>query len=259
MKKLLSLVLVFVLGFSLVAPSFARAEESHVSKDSIGEVIIIMPGQEPAENVIVTDKDWADKLEYNNEISEEEAPELFENLEDVSADDIDDTYDNEIDWDSVPLVKDPNQEEPVFHASARVVLIGKLVWSGGKQVIKYGKKIFKKSPKSKVTNALKNYRSGKYTVKGRSYTVDKKDMEHILTRHHPKYWDGSTKKTQTFLDPDLSVNEVKNIVLAVAKKHSFTLGKKSMNTTYQVEAKVDGVTYVLGISKGHMKQLYPKY
>ncbi|WP_176465663.1 hypothetical protein [Virgibacillus sp. 7505] len=50
-----------------------------------------MPEQEPDENVIVRDKDWAGKLEYNNELSEEEAPELFENLEDVSIDDIDDT------------------------------------------------------------------------------------------------------------------------------------------------------------------------
>lgn len=75
-------------------------------------------------------------------------------------------------------------------------------------------------------------------------------MKHMLERHHPKYWNGSVKSKQTFYNPNLSVNGVKNI--------ANTIAKKGTNSTVQVEGKVNGVKYVMGITKGHIKQLYPK-
>ncbi|MEK4967605.1 hypothetical protein MKX29_08015 [Cytobacillus sp. FSL R7-0696] len=88
--------------------------------------------------------------------------------------------------------------------------------------------------------------------------MTKTDMKHMLERHHPKYWDGSVKKDQTFYNPDLSVNDVKNIAHTIAKNKKSTLSKKGTNSTFQVEGKVNGVEYVMGITKGHIKQLYPK-
>ncbi|MGW6384940.1 hypothetical protein [Peribacillus butanolivorans] len=80
----------------------------------------------------------------------------------------------------------------------------------------------------------------------------------MLTRHHPKYWDGSVKANQTYYNPDLSVNDVKKIALNIAKQNKTTLSKKGTTSTFQVTGTVDGVKYVLGITKGHIKQLYPK-
>ncbi len=44
-------------------------------------------------------------------------------------------------------------------------------------------------------------------------------MKHMLKRHHPKYWNGTVKKNQTFYNPNLSVNQVKNIALSIAKQN----------------------------------------
>ncbi|MED1607910.1 hypothetical protein P4U90_21575 [Cytobacillus kochii] len=51
---------------------------------------------------------------------------------------------------------------------------------------------------------------------------------------------------------------MKNIAHTIAKNKKSTLSKKGTNSTFQVEGKVNGVEYVMGITKGHIKQLYPK-
>ncbi|WP_410864226.1 hypothetical protein [Peribacillus sp. SIMBA_075] len=68
-------------------------------------------------------------------------------------------------------------------------LVARLVLTGGKYVIKYGKKVFKKAPTSKVTNALAKYSTGTYKTGSHTFKLTKTDMKHMLTRHHPKYWD----------------------------------------------------------------------
>jgi hypothetical protein len=52
----------------------------------------------------------------------------------------------------------------------------------------------------KVVGDLKNYQSLKIQVGSDTYLVDKADMTHFLTRHHPNYWDGSVKQSQTFFN-----------------------------------------------------------
>lgn len=168
---------------------------------------------------------------------------------------IEHNYTDEIDWKSIPFESDEEftGNQPFFWP-----LIARLVLSGGKYVIKYGSKVFKKAPKSKVTNALANYKTLSYKTGSHTFKLTKTDMKHMLERHHPKYWDGSVKKDQTFYNPDLSVNDVKNIAHTIAKNKKSTLSKKETNSTFQVEGKVNGVEYVMGITKGHIKQLYPK-
>ncbi|MGG3799653.1 hypothetical protein [Metabacillus fastidiosus] len=80
----------------------------------------------------------------------------------------------------------------------------------------------------------------------------------MLTRHHPKYWNTKPTQVQTFLDPKFSVNDVKNIALEVAKQNNKIFSSKGTIGLFQVEGKVDGVKYVLGINKGNIRQLYPK-
>lgn len=127
------------------------------------------------------------------------------------------------------------------------------------KVIKYGSKIFKKAPASAVTNALKNFTTATYKSGSHTFKLTKTDMKHMLERHHPKYWNGTAKSTQTFYNPNLSVNQVKDIAISIAKQNSKTLSSKGTNSTFQVEGKVNGVKYVLGIQKGHIHQLYPVY
>lgn len=37
-------------------------------------------------------------------------------------------------------------------------------------------------------------------------------MKHILERHHPEFWNGSVKETQSFLNGDLTITDIQNIV-----------------------------------------------
>ncbi|MFS0653992.1 hypothetical protein [Bacillus sp. 179-C3.3 HS] len=143
-------------------------------------------------------------------------------------------------------------------ADAFWVLVGRLVIQGGTKLIKVGSKTFKKAPKSNVVNALKNYKGASYNVGSKTYKLTKDDMKHILERHHPKYWDGSAKKTQTFFDDRLSIQDIEDIALSVAKQNRDKLSKISSNGMGQVEGTVNGVKYILGVNKGHLHQLYPK-
>ncbi|MFI8495910.1 hypothetical protein ACIGC1_23925 [Peribacillus butanolivorans] len=129
----------------------------------------------------------------------------------------------EINWEDVTLDLEANNDEinwndiPIELDSAIVTdlqpriwgLVARLGLTGGKYVIKYGKKVFKKAPTSKVTNALAKYSTGTYKTGSHTFKLTKTDMKHMLTRHHPKYWDGSVKAKQTYYNPDLSVNDVK--------------------------------------------------
>lgn len=138
-------------------------------------------------------------------------------------------------------------------------LIARVVVVGGKNVIQWGTKIFKKAPTSKVANALSSFQTATYKTGSHTFKLTKTDMKHMLERHHPEYWDGSVKSSQTFYNPNLSVADIKDIAMSIAKQKSSELAKKGTNATFQVEGIVNGVEYVLGITKGHIKQLYPKY
>ena len=145
-------------------------------------------------------------------------------------------------------------------ADAWIVLVGKLVIKGVSRLAKVGSKTFKKVPKSKVVNALKNYKGTTYSVGSKKFKLTKTDMKHMLERHLPKYWidNKPNVKKQTFFDSRLSIKDVEKIAISVAKQNKKVLSKTSSTEIKQVTGKVDGVTYVLGISKGHLHQLYPK-
>ncbi|MBR7798345.1 MAG: hypothetical protein ACQEWU_21510 [Bacillota bacterium] len=215
----------FVLLFSFLLPSISFAKEG-------------------VEN-------WVDIIEEDNSVTYNENPELFTDLE-------------EVDWDK--FVDDPEdgEESYLIESGSTVIqpffwgLVARVVLSGGKHVIKWGSKIFKKAPKSKVTNALKTFKTATYKTGSHTFKLTKTDMKHMLERHHPKYWNGTVKKKQTFYNPDLSVSGVKNIAISIAKQNRNTLKSKGTNSTFQVQGTVNGVKYVLGITKGHIKQLYPK-
>lgn len=145
------------------------------------------------------------------------------------------------------------QSLAIWGVVARVVVVG------GKNVIQWGTKIFKKAPTSKVTNALSSFQTATYKTGSHTFKLTKTDMKHMLERHHPEYWDGSVKSSQMFYNPNLSVADIKDIAMSIAKQKSSELAKKGTNATFQVEGTVNGVEYVLGITKGHIKQLYPKY
>ncbi|MFE1079438.1 EndoU domain-containing protein [Nocardiopsis alba] len=82
-------------------------------------------------------------------------------------------------------------------------------------------------------------------------------MEHILTRHHPKIWDGSVKPRQSFFDPGMSVADVQDAIGQVMRQNRDTLVQRGSADRYQIQGRVNGVDYVLGMDRGRVGQFYP--
>ena len=87
--------------------------------------------------------------------------------------------------------------------------------------------------------------------------LDKKGLQHVLKRHHPKYWDGSIKKAQSFFKPGMTIGQIEGSIMSVLKQNRKRIISKGNMGMYQIEGVVDGVTYKLGINNGRIGQFYP--
>ncbi|MEC4201438.1 MULTISPECIES: T7SS effector LXG polymorphic toxin [Bacillus] len=117
-----------------------------------------------------------------------------------------------------------------------------------------------KATSEKVVNALSNFKSRKMTFGNRRFLLDKKGMKHILERHHPKYWDGSVKATQSFFKKDLSTEDIANAIESILKQNRGVLTEKDFRGTtgkQQITGTYNGVKYVVGFKKGRIGQFYP--
>ena len=123
---------------------------------------------------------------------------------------------------------------------------------------KITKKGIKKAIPSKVVNALRNYKSKFWRVSNQTLLLDKKGMKHILERHHPLYWNGTVKATQSFLDKKMTVKDIQDVVGKIIAQNRNKVITKGTNSLYQISGVVDGKKYVVGISKGRIGQFYPK-
>ncbi|WP_436850646.1 polymorphic toxin-type HINT domain-containing protein [Streptomyces longwoodensis] len=105
--------------------------------------------------------------------------------------------------------------------------------------------------------ALRDWSSQRFQFGNQTFLLDKKGMEHILTRHHPKMWDGSVKAQQSFFDPKMSVADVQDAIGQVMRQNRDTLVQRGSKGMYQIQGNVNGVDYVLGMNKGRVGQFYP--
>ena len=84
-------------------------------------------------------------------------------------------------------------------------------------------------------------------------------MKHILERHHPEYWAGESKTTQSFFDRKMSIDDIQNVVAdLISQPHKkIIINKMDANELKQLHGLVNGVEYVVGLNKGRIGQLYP--
>jgi RHS repeat-associated protein len=120
------------------------------------------------------------------------------------------------------------------------------------------KAVVKAAEPGAVINALSDFHSKKMVFGGNSFLIDKSGMKHILERHHPDFWDGSVKETQSFLNGKLSIEDVSNSIYEVMKQNRDILTKKGSKGMYQITGSVDGIEYVVGLKNGRIGQFYPK-
>jgi hypothetical protein len=92
---------------------------------------------------------------------------------------------------------------------------------------------------------------------GNSVRLTSDNVNHILARHHPDYWDGSTKMTQTFFDKSITIADIEEISrIAVTQAREELIRGNAMR---QVTVEFRNKSYVVGFNKGgQIGQLYPQ-
>lgn len=102
---------------------------------------------------------------------------------------------------------------------------------------------------------LVEFTSKKYNIGNVVILLDKKGMKHILSRHHPKFWDGSVKATQTFLSKHLTVSDIKKGIGAVIEQNKEAILKNGTSRG-QYKGIVDGIERTIGFKNGRIGQYY---
>ncbi len=102
---------------------------------------------------------------------------------------------------------------------------------------------------------LSNFTKKIYRVGNHHILLDKKSIKHILSRHHPKYWDGSVKKFQTFFSKNTSVSDIKRGIGEVIKQNRDEILKNGTRRG-QYKGIVDGVERSVGLKNGRVGQYY---
>ena len=115
-----------------------------------------------------------------------------------------------------------------------------------------------KAASDRVVNELKAFRSKVWTVGNQKILLDKSGMKHILERHHPAFWAGETKPTQTFLALKTSVKDIEYTIQEVISQNRDALSNITALPKKQIEGVIDGVRYVVGFTKGKINQFYIK-
>ena len=85
--------------------------------------------------------------------------------------------------------------------------------------------------------------------------MDKKGIKHILSRHHPKFWDGSIKRTQTFFSKNLTVSDIKRGIGSVIEQNREAILKNG-SSGGQYKGIVDGIERTIGFTNGRIGQFY---
>ena len=106
-----------------------------------------------------------------------------------------------------------------------------------------------------ANNVLSKFKGSKLSYDSNIITIDKAGMKHILERHHPEYWNGTTKANQTFFGKKTTVADIEKIIKSVLNQNATSL--RAGVKDGQLSGTVNGARYTLGLSNGRVGQLYP--
>ena len=85
--------------------------------------------------------------------------------------------------------------------------------------------------------------------------IEKKGIHHILSRHHPRFWDGSIKRQQSFFNKNITLKEIICFIEKIIHQNKdFIL--QNTDKQYQIQGTMNGEKYVLGINNGKICQFY---
>jgi hypothetical protein len=82
-------------------------------------------------------------------------------------------------------------------------------------------------------------------------------MKHILERHHPSFWDGTDKASQSFFSKKMTPLEIEAAIGEVLKQNRTRVAEIGANGIDRITGVVNGVKYQLGLNRGRVGQFFP--
>ena len=109
----------------------------------------------------------------------------------------------------------------------------------------------------KLLNVITQFQSIKVQSAESIFSLDKKGLKHILSRHHPRYWDGSLKTGQSFFSKNTKISDIIESITQVIEQNRELIITIKDNKQFQITGTVNGIQYVLGTKNGRIAQFYP--
>ncbi len=104
---------------------------------------------------------------------------------------------------------------------------------------------------------LSKFQGERFNVGQHTFLLDKGNLKHILTRHHPAFWDGSIKDKQTFIPKGFTAEDIISVIKKVLNQNRDIVLQRGNNAKYQIRGNIDGIEYVVGLKKGgSIRQFY---
>ena len=108
-----------------------------------------------------------------------------------------------------------------------------------------------------LSNSLKTFSTRKYFVGDKILTLDKRGIKHILERHHPAFWNGTIKRTQTFFADHLSLEDVGNIAGEIIKQNRATI-LNSTESAIELAGKIGAQEVRMVLWNSRVVTLFPR-
>ncbi len=140
------------------------------------------------------------------------------------------------------------------HGGSGITLAGSLILSGFGGITA----AVRGAPMHSLRNALQSFRTRTFQAGPNTFHLDRRSMTHILERHHPDFWNGKSKETQTFFDRSLTPDDIADIAMEGLRQNRDHLAGMRTSTDYvQRPFTYNGQEYIIGLSGGRVGQLYP--
>ncbi|MGD6796281.1 DNRLRE domain-containing protein [Metabacillus indicus] len=161
------------------------------------------------------------------------------------------------------------EDESEFQAAAaaRIIMeVGRILWKGYKVYDKITEAKVEKAIENHYGDSLNRYSNLKtFKLENTSKKIvlehgtSSWGMEHILSKHHPKYWTGLGRgTTNTFFPDTFTFSDIENVIITVA---NYGKNEEKIVKNYNKKVVLDGYylkkPYRLVINDGSVTTLYP--
>lgn len=244
--KSIIVIVSFLLIFSSISGHVVLAKES-ISKNNQ-----LIDDAVSGENFDWDKVDWSYiEEEYNNDeeiiLEEDDLNDEYEYIDLDGGEEYLTEFDFEVINEEDQRFEEADDQPQIWGFIARVAV------SGGKHIVKYGSKIFKKQSTSKAINHTKNFTPARINVgNGNTVVLQRSSMNHILQRHHPMYWTGAEDKI--LLNPNISSSTIRSQIISILNKNKSKINKNGYGT---INVKINGQKYRLVVSNNRVTTFYP--